>query len=322
MEKKNIILIFFVTVTLALIIILIQSIHIFLKGQEICLNSGCQIIAGLTNIPSLFFNLIGFIYFLIILALKVIENKNAISKELVSKILNLFLICGASSEGILFSFQAFIAHSYCSYCLFLFVLILILILLRGIETTFIAISILVSEIIIFSLLNFPSALINQIDKGLVSGSFAKTISISHKNIQSKLFLIFSNKCPHCKKVLKTLSQNRIDIPLYLNPLSKISYNYKHYCNFKLKLFDNYKPYVNFMFMKIVQDKEVPLLVIIKPNKIKMVKGDQSIIDYINQLLRLDKKETNNPNKNISTQSKEEGCIFGTSCSEKDKGEIF
>jgi len=303
----------FSIILVASITILIQLTHIYLKGHEICLNSGCEFIEKLTYIPSFFFNIIGLCYFLSIGILKLIEKKHPV----IPKILNLVLISGASSEGILLSFQLFIAHHYCSYCIFLFFLILLLILLRGVEISIISISILISEIFIFSLLNFSGAMIKQINKGLVGGSFAKVIATSSKN-NSQLFLIFSNKCPHCQDVLKKLPTN---ISIYLNPLSHISNISDINHKLKIKIFKTYNPNINALFIKIIKDKEIPLLIIKKDNNISFIEGDKSIIDYLKNSYLLNKKNKYSITNHSSSKSKE-GCIFGTSCSEENNNGLF
>ena len=313
MKKKSLDWLYISIVSIALLAILFQLIHIYINGHEICLNNGCKFIEELTNIPPFLFNLIGLIYFLVLLILKLLENKH----DLLPRILNLFLICGVSGEAILLPFQKFIAHHYCSYCIFLLCLLFLLVLIRGVEIFLLSISVLLSGILIFSLLNFSTAIIKQVNRGLVSGSFAQVITKSKSN-NIKLFLIFSNKCPHCKKVLENIPP-KLNIPLYLNPLSymaKIAY-----INPKIKIerFKNYDPAVNLFFIKIIKDIEVPVLVIKKGNIISFIKGDKSIIKYLNEKHLINKiPKINNKSKNTLN----EGCIFGTSCSEENTNRLF
>ena len=315
-NKKYVLeLTFFLIILTGLIAIFIQITHIYLNGYEICLNNGCEFIEKLTYIPSIFFNLIGFSYFLFVFIFKILEKKH----PFFSKILNLFLICGASSEGVLLSFQIFVAHHYCSYCIFLLILVFFLIFLRGLEVFSISISILLSEMIIFSLLNFSGAIIKQIDKGLVGGSFAKVITTSPTN-NRQIFLIFSNKCPHCKNVLKKLPTN---VSIYLNPLSYISKIPGLNPQIKIETFKHYNPEVNLLFIKIIKDKEVPILIITTNNNIHFIEGDNSIINYLKRNLKSIVNPTiKNGITNQNNNQPNEGCLFGTSCSEENSNKVF
>jgi len=309
MKKKYLDCLYLLIISTAFLAILFQLIHIYINGHEICLNNGCKFIEELTNVPPFLFNLIGLIYFLALLILKLFEKKH----NLIPRILNLFLICGASTEAVLLAFQKFIANNYCSYCIFLSCLLFLLILIRGFDIFLLSVSVLLSGILIFSLLNFSNAIIKQVNRGLISGSFAQVITESESN-NIKLFLIFSNKCPHCKKVLENIPP-KLDIPLYLNPLSYISTMTYINSKTKIKKFEHYKPIVNLFFIRIIRDTEVPILVIKKGNIINYIQGDKSIIKYLKErhLINNIPKINNKAN---------EGCIFGTSCSEENNNRLF
>ena len=94
-------------------LILVQIGIIAFYGEPFCINTGCRVVEELVELDPMLFNMLGATYFaLCALAASVARRSRPA--------LHLFLflcIAGLAAEGILIGYQAFVARTFCSYCL-------------------------------------------------------------------------------------------------------------------------------------------------------------------------------------------------------------
>ncbi len=302
--------------TIACIVISIQVLIISIRGHEACLNTGCKVISSLTNIPSLLFNIFALAYFLVITGLGILDLKG---KKTAGSILEGMLICSAAAEGILLGFQIFVAKHYCSYCLLIFCIVIILIAIRSRKLLLESISIILAELLVISVLNFSAAFTKQIKLGLSQGSYGKLIVKKHYK-QPKMFLIFSLKCPHCIKIIKELHHNQ-KFSIYLNPVEIISNKpHRFLSSLHIKRFARYNPSVNIAFLKLTGTKIIPLLIVKKQNTFILLRGDSQISSYLHGHSSINTKSVKPIQTSPSASyERDQGCLFGKSCSENSQG---
>ncbi len=249
----------------------VQIILILFTGEAACFNEGCKIIERLTTVSPLFFNLVGFIYFLVVFGAAMIVRSRPPSKK---EWLPILLFAGMAVEGVLLSYQIFVAHIFCLYCLFLFLMVLLLNAMSG-RFQFISAAVIVIAIsIIFSLLSFgPSVAISRY-QSLGEGTFAvKSCESPLKN----LYMMFSSNCPHCQNVLKALESCN-SCEFHFNPVDQIeSLDFPD-----LTFNSSYSPEINRTILSLLGIEEVPVVIVRNPDGLSIIKGEENIIHYVEQ----------------------------------------
>lgn len=243
-----------------------QIIHILLQGGIFCLNEGCEIVEKLTKIPPLYINLAGLLYFSV-LSLCLWFGRDGRGKWL--KIFKLLLLGGFCAEGVLFSFQLFVSHAYCLYCLLVFASIVLLNLMTGTRVFLTGLVGFLSVVAIFSSLQFTSI---RGEISLDEGSMAR---LGREEGQIRNYLFFSSTCRHCEEVIASLQEkptssvrfNPIDVPKTFNVQGAES-------------FPKYQSDVNRSFLKHLDINEIPVLVVREPRKTMILQGKQQIIEYL------------------------------------------
>jgi len=266
--RKNEYLMIKIISLLGSLIIIGQALFIYLKGEAFCLNQGCKIVESLTQVSPLYFNLIGFAYFQTLFWLAFAGP----SKAWASYFLRIALLSGLAIEGTLIGYQTFVAHTFCSYCLFIFCLVAILNACAGLKHLFGGIGIFMAQIAIFSMLSFDTGKNVLAGLTLDDGTFAIR---SCSEPEKRLYLLFSEDCPHCKNVLRAL-QGCTRCEFHFNPVSRID---------SLMLPDiqpnpSYKTEVNVITLKMLGINAIPVLIDKRDDGMIFVKGDKNIIEYI------------------------------------------
>ena len=293
----------------ASILIAAQIIIILLKGEAICLNDGCKILENLTVIPMPYFNLLGLIYFQIIFwTIFPARNK----PEQPTKRLKILLIAGLSVEGVLLSYQIFVAETFCSYCLIIFTIVLVLNAMAGRQHLFNGASVLIGIIFIFSLLDFgPSLLLSSQNQTLNAGTYGTRTCT---NPTKQVYLFFSENCAHCKKVIKAL-ENCNSCNFHFNPVNKLK---------NIELVDvvktaSYSPEVNRLMLTLLGIQDVPVLLAKDLSGLSIIKGEEKIISYIKQscyqkapLLYFDTSGAST-DSSMSVYKEEDGCSMTIDC---------
>ncbi len=129
-----------------------------------------------------------------------------------------------------------------------------------------------TKIAIFSMLSFDTGKNVLAGLTLDDGTFAIR---SCSEPEKRLYLLFSEDCPHCKNVLRAL-QGCTRCEFHFNPVSRID---------SLMLPDiqpnpSYKPEVNVITLKMLGINAIPVLIDKRDDGMIFVKGDKNIIEYI------------------------------------------
>lgn len=259
------------TALLASLIILAQIIMILIQGESACLNQGCKVVESLMTLSPLLFNLVGLAYFQVIFwSLFMARSRPQASMEWIA----ILLLAGISVEGVLLSYQIFVARAFCSYCILIFLMVLFLNALAGRQQIFKGGAVIAAIVSIFSLLSFGPAMVLSRYQSLDAGTFAvKTCSSPVK----ELYLVFSSDCPHCKNVIKALeSCNSCDF--HFNPVDHIK---------ALDLPDlerraSYSAEFNRLVLSLMGIREVPVIIAKNPDGFSIIKGETNIIKYIQE----------------------------------------
>jgi len=255
----------------ASILIGLQMLIILFRGEAACLNEGCKIVENLTNIPPLFFNLVGFFYFQTVCWLFfLVRKKGGVFVELA----RLFLLTGLAVESVLFTYQIFVAEAFCGYCLLLFSIVLLLNALAGWKQFVAGISILSGILLISSLLSYgPTALLSK-GQTINTGTYGTRTC---DNPKKELYLFFSANCPHCENVIQAL-EGCSSCNFHFNPIEKLD-------NFELKGMKraaSYDPILNKLLLKLLGIDTIPVLLEKNQSGFSIIKGEKQIIHYIQQ----------------------------------------
>jgi len=257
---------------LAAAFIAVQVTTILFSGEAFCLNQGCEVVDKLTRVPPLFINLAGLLFFLGLFASSRWLRGGPHTQL---SWLSLLLLTGLAAEGVLVGFQVFVVRNLCSYCLIIFAAILFLNFINGRKQILMGLAVFAAALIAFSALNFGQSQASLKRQTLLSGTFAKTSCIAPEN---QLYLFFSANCPHCQTVIKVL-ENCNSCEMHFNPIEPID-SLEHP---ELEHFPDYDPSLNRLVLSILGIKTIPVMIIEKPNGFSVIKGEDSIISYINQV---------------------------------------
>ncbi len=249
-------------------LILLQISAIMFKGEPFCLNTGCKVVEDLVELNPMLFNLLGAAFFAACAAAALLALRHR-------AFLHIFLLlctAGVAAEGILIGYQAFVARAICSYCLAVFGAIVLLNILSGARQLMSALAVLAIELALFSLLNFNVSTANiqhlTLDRG--------TAAITRCQAPARtMYLIFSEDCPHCKKVLSALSGCSM-CEFHFNPVKKINPDLLP----GTILQKDYVPEINRLALRILGIDVIPVLIVRQPDVYLLIKGDRKIIKYI------------------------------------------
>lgn len=300
----------------ASILIGIQILIIIFRGEAACLNQGCKVVENLITIPPLYFNLVGFFYFQTVCWLFFLARQKG---NLLIDLSRLFLLTGVAAEGLLISYQIYVAEALCAYCLILFAIVLLLNALAGWKQFIAGISILSGIIIISSMLSYgPTALLSK-QQTINSGTYGTRTCVNPKK---ELYLFFSADCPHCKNVIQAL-EGCSSCNFHFNPIEKLD-------NFDLKgtkRAASYDPELNKLLLKLLGIDSIPVLLEKNQSGFSIIKGEKQIIHYIQQacyladpLLYLDNKGQSSQDP-ISVFSEEEECSLTIECEKEGQQKL-
>jgi uncharacterized membrane protein len=249
-----------------------QMATIIFSGEAFCLNQGCEVVESLTRVSPMAINLAGLLFFIALL-ISSRWLRGGPHPEITWT--GLLLLSGLAVEGVLVSYQIIVIHTLCSYCLIIFAVILILNIINGRRQALLGLAVFAATIIAFSSLNFGQSQVSLKSQTLLSGTFAKTSCIAPEN---QLYLFFSANCPHCQTVIKAL-ENCNSCEMHFNPIEPIE-SLEHP---ELEHFTDYDPSLNRLVLSILGIKTIPVMIIEKANGFSLIKGEDSITSYINQV---------------------------------------
>jgi len=241
------------------------------RGEVLCLNEGCKIVEQLTNVPPVFFNLAGFLYFL---TLALLCRREPVRSPFDINWLQVLLLAGLVMEGVLVGYQVFVVKQICSYCFFIFLTIAVLNLLYGGRQLLLGTVLFLAVFSAFPMLNFGPTLLALRNETIDSGSFAV------KRCETPLkqaYFFFSSDCPHCQNVLEALkSCNSCEFSF--NPVDRIESLGMPDLVYKA----DYDPMLNRLILSLLDIETIPVLLVRNPDGFNIIKGEGSIIRFISQ----------------------------------------
>jgi uncharacterized membrane protein len=246
----------------------IQAALLFGRGKAICFNEGCRVVEALTRVPPLYINLAGLGFFLAAAAL----GWRAPASKPARRLLSLLLLAGVAAEGVLFSYQSFVAKAFCAWCLSVFALVVLLNVLAGARQALGAAAVFTASLAAFSILSFgvipPPAGGRALDGG--------TYGVRRCAAPAKqVYLVFSSSCPHCAEVLRTLESCN-SCNFHFNPIDQIA-------GLDLPGVEraaSYNPGVNRALLALLGIEEVPVLLVPGPEGMSVIRGEKRILAYI------------------------------------------
>jgi len=260
-----------VSVSLALLGALgaaVQSTLLLVRGEAICLNEGCRVVEGLTRVPPLFINLAGLGFFLAAALLAWRAPAGGAARRL----LRTLLLAGIAAEGVLFSYQLFVAKAFCAWCLTVFALLVLLNLAAGARQALGAAAVFAASLAAFAALRFgvvqPPAGARALDVG--------TYGVRRCDVPAKqLYLVFSSNCPHCAAVLQALESCN-SCNFHFNPIDRIA-------GLDLPGVErsaSWDPAVNRELLALLGIDEVPALLVPGPEGMSIIRGEKRILAFI------------------------------------------
>ncbi len=244
--------------------------QIFLLAGEsdgICFNDGCKIVDSLTAVPPIFFNIGGFLFF------QIVFWGIWLAKERQERMLyvNVILLAGLAAEGVLVSFQHFVAQVFCSYCLIVLAFVVLLNVLAGVRQTLTGATIFIAIVTGFFSLQF-SPTKADIVKDLDLGSFAV---LSGQRSEQKSYLFFSSNCQYCEKVIDSLKEEN-SCTMRFNPIDQIT----DFSLDKAEKAESYSVDINRRFLKSMGIEQIPVLLSVNPAGLQVVKGEGPIKKFL------------------------------------------
>jgi hypothetical protein len=181
-------------------------------------------------------------------------------------------LAGIAVEGVLFSFQMYVAKAFCFWCLIVFTLVVLLNLLAGWRQALGAAAVFAASLVAFSVLRFgvvqPAAGGRALDGG--------TWGVRRCADPAKqVYLLFSSTCPHCAEVLQALESCN-SCNFHFNPIDRIA-------GLDLPGVErgaSYDPGVNRGLLALLGIEEVPVLLVPGPEGMSVIRGEKRILAYI------------------------------------------
>jgi hypothetical protein len=263
----------------------IQAVLLYTGAKGLCFNDACAIVDSMTNIPPIFFNIGGFLFFLTLFWLFLLGRKGS---EYWHKFARLLLLSGLTAEAVLVFFQHSIARVFCSYCLVIFAIIVLLNLCCGLRQLVRGVALFTAVLAAcFSLQFVPSS--SGRGASLDLGSMA---TINGKKDGVRLYLFFSASCRHCEKVIEALSTNN-SCGVRFNPIEKI----EKFTIPTAVMVADYDPQINRSLLQSLSINEVPVLLAKDLDEVLVIKGEKHIQEYLEKNCRQSRKMDNSGNSN-------------------------
>jgi len=289
----------------------LQTFLILYQGEGLCLSEGCEIVDSLTLLPPLYFNITGFIFFLVI-SFGISQARKG--SDLWHRFTSLLLLAAVAAEAVLVCFQYFITDIFCSYCLIILSLIVLINIFMGLRQTFRGLVIFSAVCVAFASLNFNVN--SQKTFSLEDGTLA---SFKATSSDRQLYLFFSSTCTHCETVLETMKKD-ITCDVNFNPVDQIdSFTFPN-----IEVSPSFEPRANLSYLNHLGITEVPAMTSIHEQTITVLRGEKAITDYLTQHCLPGKIERSviphsNQSDNFSFPLPEvDGCSVAEDCEESSE----
>ena len=251
------------------ILTLVQILLLASDNDGICFNKGCEIIDSLTTVPPIFFNIGGLLFFQAVFWGLWLAGRQRERMQYVK----MLLLAGLAAEGVLVSFQHFVVHTFCTYCLIVLALVVLLNILGGLRHILTGFAVFAAIIMGFSSLQFSGTQTTPLES-LDSGSFA---IITGQNSEQKHYLFIASTCKYCEKVIESLRQENT-CTISFNPVDEIT-------DFPLQAAQRTKSYstdVNRKFLKSLGIDRIPVLLAMNQSGFQIIKGESHIKTYLQE----------------------------------------
>lgn len=270
---------------LATLTILTQIFTILTTGKSFCPSDGCEVVHDLTRVSQLSINLMGLIYFQLLFWLTVGSRQGHTHRHYLfdpynrpktasCSLLQFLLLMGMVAEGILVGFQLFVVKTVCLYCLIIFGFIVLMNAALGARQLIKACTILAAQLTVFASLNFDTSPLNLNELSLDKGTYAVKNCERPKH---RMYLFFSENCPHCQAVLKELSNCSL-CEFHFNPVTRLTTAQEIFKD--LPAIQDYNPNVNQAMLKMLGIYTIPILISETPSGLELVKGQENIVNYV------------------------------------------
>ncbi len=227
----------------------------------------------------------------------------------------MLLLAGLAAEGVLVSFQYFIAETFCTYCLIILVLVVLLNCLGGLRQILGSVAVFSAVIIGFSSLQFSAPKVNIVED-LDRGSFAV---LDGQKSEKKHYLFFSSTCQYCEKVMDSLGDEN-SCAIRFNPIDEIT----DFSVERAKRAESYSTDVNRNFLKSMGIEQIPVFLSINEAGFEIVKGEGPIKDYLQKACTIEKIQpavessigfSSSTNLDFVTPGLDDSCEVDTDCEE-------
>lgn len=250
------------------VVTLVQVILLLMSSDGFCFNEGCKVVDSLTAVSPVVINFFGFCFFQMVFWGQWMARNGSGRWDILVRML---LLAGMAFEGVLVSFQYFVAQTFCSYCLVILILVLLLNIFSGWRHVFAGVTVFSTVFLAFSMLTFSQAGGGE-DLPLSKGSIA---SIENIGTAKQHYLFFSSSCPHCEILLEQLENGAI-CNLRFNPIDTIALEEIA----GIKILEDYSTEVNRRYLKGLGIEEIPVLMIEDETGIQVIKGGNRIQEYL------------------------------------------
>ncbi|MGK2905233.1 MAG: thioredoxin fold domain-containing protein [Desulfuromonadales bacterium] len=251
------------------VLTLTQTLLLAINSDGLCFSDGCEIVDSLTTVPPIFFNIGGFLFFQAVFWGIWLAGQQRERLQYVK----ILLLAGLAAEGVLVSFQYFIAQAFCAYCLVVLALIVLLNVLCGLRHSLGAFAVFTAVILVFPSLQFSESKTNSIEK-LDMGSYAV---LAGENQEQKHFFFFSSTCKYCEKVIESLQEEN-NCTIYFNPTDEIT----NFALQRVQKADSYATDVNRNFLKSLGIDQIPVFLTVNASGFQVVKGEGPIKRYLQE----------------------------------------
>ncbi len=270
---------------LATLTILAQLFTILTTGKSFCPSDGCEVVHDLTNVSQIYINLAGLIYFQLLFWLTVGSRQGQTHRHYLfdpynrsqtasCSLLQFMLLMGIVAEGILIGFQLFVVKTVCLYCFIIFGFIALMNMILGVRQLLKACIILGVQLAVFASLNFNTSTLNLDELSMDKGTYAIKNCERPKH---RMYLVFSENCPHCQAVLKELSNCSL-CEFHFNPVTRLTNAQEIFKD--LPVIQDYNPEINKAILKMLGIYTIPILISETSSGLELVKGQENIVNYV------------------------------------------
>lgn len=289
-----------------------QAVLIYLDGSGICLDEGCEIVDSLTRVEPIYFNIFGFLFFLIVCFSLSRARKGS---DIWKRFVGLLLLAALAAEGVLFSFQLFITEVYCSYCLIVLALVFLCNLFMGLKQLFKGLVIFTAVFAAMASLQFNST--SGARESLDDGTLAR---FGVATPDRKLYLFFSSSCVYCENVIESIKEHNT-CSINFNPIDTIeTFSFPG-----ATLTASHTPEINRDYLRDLDVRGVPVFIEKRKNSITVLRGESAITGYLEQncsdspvetnILPPDQMSQTSSSDPFSSAPPEDGCFTPEDCEE-------